>query len=178
MAENISHLFIRLVSTFQSIKRTTTEPRVACRYQRSGHESFGALRAINESRVSPRTGFGVPSHSDFEVFSYIVSGELQQSVIIIICIISRIPYPAARFKLTLVNGIPVTSPFSQSDDSTRILKRGNVQLTSAGTNVYHNERAQNEEVHLVEIWSFQALSSVAPSHFIRYAPTLINLYRG
>ncbi|KZP11130.1 RmlC-like cupin [Athelia psychrophila] len=104
-------------------------------YQYSGHESFGSLRAINENRVSAHTGFGVHSHSNFEVLRYVVSGELQHN---------------------------------DSLGTTRILKRGDVQLTSAGTGVYHSETAQNGDVHLLEIWSSQALSTLAPSHFIRH----------
>lgn len=49
-------------------------------YQGSGFEQFGALRVINEDRVAPRTGFGTHSHREFEIFSYIVSGELEQYV--------------------------------------------------------------------------------------------------
>ncbi|KAF1912750.1 RmlC-like cupin domain-containing protein [Ampelomyces quisqualis] len=41
------------------------------------HESFGPLRVINEDRVKPGTGFGTHSHSEFGIFSYIVSGVLE-----------------------------------------------------------------------------------------------------
>jgi len=47
-------------------------------YQDWDHEHFGPLRVINEDRVSPRTGFGTHSHREFEIFSYIVKGELEQ----------------------------------------------------------------------------------------------------
>lgn len=40
-------------------------------------QEFGALRVINEDRVEPSTGFGTHGHSEFEIFSYIVSGELE-----------------------------------------------------------------------------------------------------
>jgi quercetin 2,3-dioxygenase len=39
---------------------------------------FGSLRVINEDRVAPHTGFGAHSHREFEIFSYVVAGELQQ----------------------------------------------------------------------------------------------------
>ena len=48
------------------------------RYQESDHEKYGPLRVINEDRVEPRTGFGTHSHREFEIFSYVVSGELEQ----------------------------------------------------------------------------------------------------
>ncbi|TFK66089.1 pirin domain-containing protein [Pluteus cervinus] len=46
-------------------------------YQSGGHESYGPLRVINEDRVAPRTGFGTHSHREFEIFSYVVSGQLE-----------------------------------------------------------------------------------------------------
>jgi len=50
------------------------------RYQDTKHELFGSLRVINEDRVAPRTGFGTHSHREFEIFSYVVAGELEQYV--------------------------------------------------------------------------------------------------
>ena len=47
-------------------------------YQDNRHNQFGALRVINEDRVAPRTGFGTHSHREFEIFSYVVNGELEQ----------------------------------------------------------------------------------------------------
>lgn len=41
---------------------------------------FASLRVINEDRVEPHTGFGTHGHREFEIFSYIVSGELEQYV--------------------------------------------------------------------------------------------------
>ncbi|KAH7918523.1 pirin domain-containing protein [Leucogyrophana mollusca] len=43
------------------------------------HQSFGALRVLNEDRVKAHTGFGTHSHREFEIFSYVVSGELEHS---------------------------------------------------------------------------------------------------
>ena len=37
------------------------------------------LRVINEDRVSPSQGFGTHGHRNFEIFSYIVAGELTHS---------------------------------------------------------------------------------------------------
>lgn len=50
-------------------------------YQDPEHGSYGPLRVINEDRVATNKGFGTHSHREFEIFSYIVSGELQQCVI-------------------------------------------------------------------------------------------------
>jgi hypothetical protein len=35
---------------------------------------------MNEDRVSPGEGFGTHGHREFEIFSYIVNGELKQYV--------------------------------------------------------------------------------------------------
>jgi len=41
------------------------------------HQAFGSLRVINEDRVAPKTGFGTHSHREFEIFSYVVAGEIE-----------------------------------------------------------------------------------------------------
>ncbi|KAJ6624636.1 pirin domain-containing protein [Mycena sp. CBHHK59/15] len=46
-------------------------------YYDDSHSQFGSLRVINEDHVAPRTGFGTHSHREFEIFSYIVAGELE-----------------------------------------------------------------------------------------------------
>jgi riboflavin-specific deaminase-like protein len=45
-------------------------------YYDPSFESFSNLRVINEDRVAPMTGFPTHAHSNAEIFSYIVSGEL------------------------------------------------------------------------------------------------------
>ncbi|KAM0751506.1 pirin domain-containing protein [Meredithblackwellia eburnea MCA 4105] len=46
-------------------------------YQDYEFEKFGPLRVINEDRVEPGRGFGKHPHANFEIWSYIVSGELK-----------------------------------------------------------------------------------------------------
>jgi len=46
-------------------------------YADYGHQAFGHLRVLNEDRVEPGTGFGTHPHREYEIFSYIVAGELE-----------------------------------------------------------------------------------------------------
>jgi redox-sensitive bicupin YhaK (pirin superfamily) len=39
--------------------------------------NFGALRVINEDKVSPDQGFGAHSHRDMEIISYVLDGSLE-----------------------------------------------------------------------------------------------------
>jgi len=55
-----------------------------------------------------------------------------------------------------------------SMDNVEILKRGDVQLTSAGTGIRHSEASNgNEDVHLVQIWAYPWKDSLTPKYFTR-----------
>jgi len=46
-------------------------------YQDKRYMGFGPVRIINEDRIAPSNGFGFHPHREMEIFSYIVSGELE-----------------------------------------------------------------------------------------------------
>ncbi|KAI0048760.1 pirin domain-containing protein [Auriscalpium vulgare] len=105
-------------------------------YASRAHNAFGCLRVINEDRVAPKTGFGTHAHREFEIFSYVVSGELQHN---------------------------------DSMGNTEVLKRGDLQMTSAGTGIRHSEHAHgNKQVHFLQIWALPSQSNLKPAYYTRH----------
>lgn len=101
------------------------------------YQSWGSLRVINEDRVEPGEGFGTHGHREMEIFSYIVSGELEHK---------------------------------DSMGNLEILKRGDIQLTSAGTGIRHSEYNRNskEQVHFLQIWVQPHTPNLTPKYFTRH----------
>jgi hypothetical protein len=49
-----------------------------------------------------------------------------------------------------------------------VLKRGDIQLTSAGTGISHSEKAHGDvQVHFLQIWSLPSISRLTPTYFTR-----------
>lgn len=108
---------------------------------------FGALRVLNEDRVAPNTGFPTHPHRDFEIFSYILSGEL-----------------------THRDSMVAKGREGGASDTFYRMRRGDVQFTTGGTGIAHsetNERA-DETVHFLQIWGIPWKRGLAPRYHTRH----------
>jgi hypothetical protein len=78
--------WLKAFHTFSFAKYTspilvaTSYSRITYRYQDRNHQKYGAVRVFNEDRLTPPIGFSTNSYHEFEIFSYIVSGELTRQV--------------------------------------------------------------------------------------------------
>ncbi|KAF7983695.1 hypothetical protein HWV62_19617 [Athelia sp. TMB] len=58
---------------------------------------------------------------------------------------------------------------NDSMGNTEVLKRGDIQLTSAGTGISHSEKAHgSKQVHFLQIWSLPSVSRLIPTYFTRH----------
>ena len=52
-----------------------------------------------------------------------------------------------------------------------VLRRGDIQLTSAGTGISHSEKAHgSKQVHFLQIWSIPSTSRLPPKYYTRHFP--------
>ncbi len=108
---------------------------------------FGSLRVLNEDRVKANSGFPTHPHRDFEIFSYILSGELTHR------------------DSMLAKG----KEGGQSDKFYR-MHRGDVQFTTGGTGVAHSEfnEHKTDPVHFLQIWAIPWKRGLAPRYHTRH----------
>ncbi|KAJ3497525.1 hypothetical protein NLG97_g1835 [Lecanicillium saksenae] len=104
---------------------------------------FGSLRVLNEDRVKANSGFPTHPHRDFEIFSYILSGELTHR------------------DSMLTKG----SEGGQSDKFYR-MHRGDVQFTTGGTGIAHSEfnEHKSDTVHFLQIWAIPWKKGLSPRY--------------
>lgn len=109
---------------------------------------FGSLRVLNEDRVHPGTGFPTHPHRNFEIFSYILSGELTH-----------------RDSMLAAKG---GASQAGKDDFYR-MKRGDVQFTTGGTGIAHSEFNEHgkETVHFLQIWVVPWKNGLKPRYHTR-----------
>ena len=113
-------------------------------YQNPARMQFGNLRVINEDRVAPGRGFGMHSHRDMEIVSYVLDGELAHED-------------------SLGNG---AAGGANGGASSGILRHGDVQRISAGTGLTHSEYNHTVEhtTHFLQMWIFPARDGLPPSY--------------
>lgn len=108
---------------------------------------FGSLRVLNEDRVKANSGFPTHPHRDFEIFSYILSGELTHRDSML-----------ARGK-----------EGGQSDKFYR-MHRGDVQFTTGGTGIAHSEMNEHKSdtVHFLQIWAMPWKRGLTPRYHTQH----------
>lgn len=111
--------------------------------------SFGSLRVLNEDRVKANSGFPTHPHRDFEIFSYILSGELTHR------------------DSMLAKG----KEGGQSDKFFR-MHRGDVQFTTGGTGIAHSEfnEHKSDTVHFLQIWAIPWKKGLGPRYHTQNFP--------
>lgn len=104
---------------------------------------------LNEDRVKPQSGFPTHPHRDFEIFSYILSGELT--------------HRDSMLRRGAEGG--------QSDKFYR-MHRGDVQFTTGGTGIAHSEQNEHarDTVHFLQIWAIPWRRGLAPRYHTRHFP--------
>jgi quercetin 2,3-dioxygenase len=109
--------------------------------------NFGSLRVLNEDRVKANSGFPTHPHRDFEIFSYILSGELTHR------------------DSMLAKG----AEGGQSDKFYR-MHRGDVQFTTGGTGIAHSEMNEHnsDTVHFLQIWAIPWKRGLTPRYHTRH----------
>ncbi|KAK5991092.1 Quercetin 2,3-dioxygenase [Cladobotryum mycophilum] len=110
---------------------------------------FGSLRVLNEDRVKAQSGFPTHPHRDFEIFSYILSGELTHR------------------DSMLAKG----DEGGQSDKFFR-MHRGDVQFTTGGSGIAHSEMNEHKSdtVHFLQIWAIPWKRGLTPRYHTRNFP--------
>ncbi|GAO31523.1 possible Pirin family proteins [Geofilum rubicundum JCM 15548] len=101
---------------------------------------FGALRVLNDDYVAEGMGFGTHPHSDMEIISIPLEGDLEHS---------------------------------DSMGNVSVIKKGDIQVMSAGTGITHSEYNKNRDqaVKFLQIWVFPNQKGHPP----RYDQISLNL---
>ncbi|KAH6697529.1 RmlC-like cupin domain-containing protein [Plectosphaerella plurivora] len=114
------------------------------------YNNFGSLRVLNEDRVAANSGFPTHPHRDFEIFSYILSGELTHR------------------DSMLRKG----AEGDASADKFYRMHRGDVQFTTGGTGIAHSEFNEHNKdtVHFLQIWALPWKRGLPPNYHTKAFP--------
>lgn len=112
----------------------------------SPHTQFGSLRVLNEDRVKSKNGFPTHPHRNFEIFSYVLSGEL-----------------------THRDSMLAKGKEGEQSDKFFKMSRGHIQFTTAGTGVAHSEMNEGmKTVHFLQIWAIPWKQGLTPRYHTRH----------
>ncbi len=102
-------------------------------YYNPDRMNFGVLRVLNDDTVAPGMGFGKHPHSDMEIISIPLEGDLQHE---------------------------------DSMGNQTVIRKGDIQVMSAGTGVQHSEYNHNKdkEVKFLQIWVIPNNRGVNPRY--------------
>ncbi|GGB80004.1 hypothetical protein GCM10007424_20190 [Flavobacterium suaedae] len=102
-------------------------------YHNPDRMHFGVLRVLNDDEVAAGMGFGTHPHSNMEIISIPLEGDLEHK---------------------------------DSMGNTAVIKKGDIQVMSAGTGVQHSEYNRNEDklTKFLQIWIFPNKQNVDPRY--------------
>lgn len=108
-------------------------------YHKPDRMHFGVLRVLNDDEVAAGMGFGMHPHSNMEIISIPLEGDLEHK---------------------------------DSMGNTAVIKKGDIQVMSAGTGVQHSEYNRNKDrlTKFLQIWVFPNKQNVTP----RYGQITLN----
>ncbi len=106
---------------------------------------FGALRVLNEDRVKAQSGFPTHPHRDFEIFSYVLAGELTH------------------------RDSMLSKDAAEGSDKFYRMHRGDVQFTTGGRGIAHSEMNEHpkDTVHFLQIWALPWKRGLPPTYHTR-----------
>jgi len=102
-------------------------------YYNPDRMNFGVLRVLNDDTVAPGMGFGKHPHSNMEIISIPLEGDLEHK---------------------------------DNIGNTTVIKKGDIQVMSAGTGVEHSEYNKNKdsEVKFLQIWVIPNKQNAKPRY--------------
>ena len=102
-------------------------------YHNPDRMHFGVLRVLNDDEVAAGMGFGTHPHSNMEIISIPLEGDLEHK---------------------------------DSMGNTAVIKKGDIQVMSAGTGIQHSEYNRNDDrlTKFLQIWVFPNKQNVEPRY--------------
>jgi hypothetical protein len=102
-------------------------------YHNAERMNFGVLRVLNDDTVAAGMGFGIHPHSNMEIISIPLEGDLQHE---------------------------------DSMGNQTVIRKGDIQIMSAGTGVAHSEynASKENEVKFLQIWVIPNKENITPSY--------------